>query len=82
MLKETKLRLGFVDNFETTATREALPAGVLRRCVLLCLFAIGTNAGIRRVAANEPGDDTESDLHYIRRRHLTTANLRVRSRRS
>lgn len=76
ILKETELRLGILDGFETTASREALPTDVLRRRLLLGLFAIGTNAGIRRIAANQPGSDTESDLHYIRRRYLTPTNLR------
>jgi TnpA family transposase len=76
MLKEVELRLGITDAFATTATREAITSDVLHRRLLLCLFAIGTNAGIRRIAANEPGDDTESDLHYVRRRYLTAANLR------
>ncbi|MCP4307714.1 MAG: transposase [bacterium] len=75
ILKEPELRLGICDQFETTATREALPTEVLRRR-LLELFAVGTNAGIRRIASSEPGTDTESDLHYIRRRYLTPANLR------
>ena len=76
VLKETELRLGICDRFETTATREALPTETLRRRLLLTLFAVGTNAGIRRVASSEPGTDTESDLHYVRRRYLTPANLR------
>lgn len=76
ILKETELRLGICDQFETTATREALPTELLRRRLLLALFAVGTNAGIRRVSSSEPGTDTESDLHYIRRRYLTPANLR------
>jgi TnpA family transposase len=76
ILKETELRLGITDVFETTANREILAPTVLQRRLLLCVFAIGTNAGIRRIASSEPGDDTESDLHYIRRRYLTPVNLR------
>ena len=75
-LKETELRLGICDRFETTATREALPTETLRRRLLLALFAVGTNAGIRRVASSEQGTDNESDLHHVRRRYLTSANLR------
>lgn len=74
MLTETELRLGLTDLFETVATREAIPPNILQRRLLLCLFAIGTNTGIRRIAANDP--DTESDLHYVRRRYLTAVNLR------
>ena len=76
ILKETELRLGITDVFDTTANREILAPATLQRRLLLCMFAIGTNAGIRRIASNEPGADTESDLHYIRRRYLTAANLR------
>ena len=76
MLKEVELRLGITDQFDTTANRGILPSDVLRKRLLLCLFAIGTNAGIRRVAASEPVHDSESDLHYVRRRYLTVANLR------
>jgi hypothetical protein len=76
ILKEAELRLGITDLFETTANREILAPATLQRRLLLCVFAIGTNAGIRRIASSEPGDDTESDLHYIRRRYLTPVNLR------
>lgn len=51
ILKEAELRLGITDGFETNATREALPPGVLQRRLLLCVFPIGTNAGIRRMRA-------------------------------
>ena len=76
ILKETDLRLGITDLFDTTANREILAPATLQRRLLLCMFAIGTNAGIRRIASSEPGADTESDLQYIRRRYLTAANLR------
>ena len=75
ILKETELRLGLTDQFETSATREAIDPGRFQRRLLLCLFAIGTNTGIRRLAASEQ-TDSESDLHYVRRRYLTAANLR------
>jgi len=29
----------------------------------LAIFAVGTNTGIRRIAANTADTDTESDLH-------------------
>jgi TnpA family transposase len=76
MLKEVELRLGITDGFATTANREMIPPDVLRRRLLLAIFAIGTNTGIRRISANTADTDTESDLHYVRRRYLTTANLR------
>ncbi len=75
MLKEADLRLGITASFETTATREALDPASLQRRILLCLYAYGTNAGIRRMAAGDHGQ-SENDLRYVRRRYLTVANLR------
>jgi hypothetical protein len=75
MLKETDLRIGLTDQFTSTGTRDRLDPAVLQRRLLLCLFAYGTTTGIRRVAAGDH-PDTERDLHDIRRRYLTVANVR------
>ena len=75
MLKETDLRIGLTDKFDTTATRDAIDPTTLQRRLLLCLYAYGTNAGIHRIASGDHGE-TERDLHHVRRRYLTVANLR------
>ncbi|WP_342074942.1 DUF4158 domain-containing protein [Yoonia sp. SS1-5] len=53
-LKETALETGFLDAFETSATRETLPRDVRDQRLLLCLYGLGTNAGLKRVAAGVP----------------------------
>ena len=47
----------------------------LRKRSLLCIYAIGSNAGLKRVsAANE--DVSYSDLRYVKRKCINTANIK------
>jgi TnpA family transposase len=47
----------------------------LQRRLLLCLYALGTNAGLKRVAAGDQGENYR-DLLYVRRRYLSREGLR------
>jgi len=75
MLKEADLRIDFTRAFSSVASREALDPETLRRRLLLCLYALGTNAGLKRIAAGEH-DENYSDLRYVRRRFITREHLR------
>jgi TnpA family transposase len=75
VLKETDLRVGFTQHFTGTGTRSALDPDTLQRRLLLCLFGLGTNAGLKRVCTTLPGE-SEQDLVYIRRRYLHPDALR------
>ena len=61
MLKEADLRIDFTRAFSSVASREALDSETLRRRLLLCLHALGTNAGLKPIAAGEH-DESYSDL--------------------
>lgn|GEM_PF-6575500 len=50
VLKGAALDTGFLDAFETSASRVALPKATLGQRLLLCLYGFGTNAGLKRVA--------------------------------
>ena len=76
VLKEADLRLGFTDLLTTVASRQALPPEVLRKRLLLCLYGLGTNAGLKRVASGDEGS-TYSDLRYVRRRFVHREQLRA-----
>jgi hypothetical protein len=76
VLKEADLRTGFTSEFQTIATRENLPPELLRRRLLLALFALGTNMGIRRIVATGEHGETEAALRRDRRTHITRENLR------
>lgn len=72
MLKETDLRVNFSQHFQTVATRTELSQPTLQKRLLLCLYALGTNAGFKRMAhAEKP-----QDLLYIKRRFINKDNLR------
>ena len=55
VLKETDLRVGFTPHFMDTGTRVALDRATLQRRLLLCLFGLGTNTGLKRVCATARG---------------------------
>src|SRR3712207_7670777 len=48
---------------------------LFRSRLLLCLYGLGTNIGLRRVSAGEHGE-SERDLYYTRRRFITRDHLR------
>ena len=76
ILKETELRAHFTDTFRTVGAREALDGDVLQRRLLLCLYGLGTNAGLKRMCSGG-GEDGYADLQYIRRRYITKEQLRA-----
>ena len=80
ILKETELRVRFTEAFRTIGTREVLSSEALQRRLLLCLYGLGTNAGLKRMCSGG-GEDTYADLQYIRRRSSRKSNCDQRSRR-
>jgi TnpA family transposase len=72
MLGEADHLVGLSGEFPSIATRQALPADVFRRRLLLVLFALGTNTGIARVAAASG----EAALRHVRRHFVNRDNLR------
>jgi len=65
MLTEADHHVGLIDCFPSIATREATPAGTLRERLLLVLFALGTNTGIKHLASGEHGH-SEAALRHVR----------------
>ncbi len=76
IVKEVDLRLNFTSAFRTAASREVLDPPVLQRRLLLCLFGIGTNVGLKRVASQQPGV-TFDELRYVKRRFVNKEALRA-----
>jgi TnpA family transposase len=67
VLKEAALDTGLLDAFETSASRVALSKAALDQRLLLCLYGLGTNAGLKRVAGATPDVRYEELLHVHRR---------------
>lgn len=76
ILKETELRVRLAECFRSVGAREVLPANVLQRRMLLCLYGLGTNAGLKRMCSGG-GEDGYLDLQYVRRRYITKEQLRA-----
>ena len=75
VLKEAVLRSACPSTISSIAGRDAVGGQLLER-LLLVLYAYGTNAGIRAVAAGEHGH-REEELYYVRRRYLTPDLVRA-----
>jgi TnpA family transposase len=75
ILKEADLRIGFTDHFKTMGERENLDRSSLQRRLLLCLYGLGTNTGLKRVSGNQHGISYKELLH-VRRRYIHKAALR------
>ena len=76
ILKEADLRIGFTDVFTSSATREHLDRATLQKRLLLCLYGLGTNTGLKRVSAGDHGESYR-DLLYVRRRFLSKDQIRA-----
>lgn len=80
ILKETDLRVGFTSAFTTAATREATDREEVQRRLLFCLYGLGTNAGLKRLAVGKQGFSYKELLH-TRRRYIDADALRDATRR-
>ena len=76
ILKETDMRLNFTAHFQSAASRETLEPAVVQKRLLLCLYALGTNLGIKRIAHSNHGANY-FDLFYILRKFLSKSALRL-----
>ncbi len=76
VLKETELRVGFTDRFRGLGNREILTRETIRHRMLLCLYGLGTNMGLKPVLS-ENERTTYDELLYIRRRYLHKEALRA-----
>ncbi len=79
VLKETDLRIGFTDAFATAATRETVDRDEVQRRLLLCLYGLGSNAGLKRLSVGNRVSYKE--LLHTRRRYLDKESFRDATRR-
>lgn len=75
ILKETDLRINFSQHFKSVSTREVLGSCTLQKRLLLCLYGLGTNAGIKRLSDEVKGDNYQ-DLLYVKRHFVHKDQLR------
>ncbi len=75
VLKEADIRINFTNHFKTVATHERLDRLTIQKRLLLALYGLGTNTGLKRVSTGKHGV-TYQDLLYIRRKFINKDNLR------
>lgn len=75
MLKEADLRIDFTAAFKSPTAWESLERAVLQPRLLLCLYGLGTNTGLKRMSAEERGVSYKG-LLYVRRRFVNKEHLR------
>ena len=75
ILKETDLQVDFTRNFKSMGTREILERETLQKRLLLCLYGMGTNTGLKRINTGIKGEKYQ-DLLYVRRRYIHKDQLR------
>ncbi len=75
MLKETDLRVKFTRHFKSVSSRENLDPKVLQKRLLIDLYGLGTNTGIKRLSLGELGEKYQ-DLLYVRRKFIHKSQLR------
>ncbi|MFD6038450.1 Tn3 family transposase [Streptomyces griseoincarnatus] len=77
VLKNSDFLTGFTEEFSSVAAYERIDRDVLQRRLLLALFALGTNMGIRAIVATGEHGETEAALRHVRRHFITVDSLRA-----
>ncbi|MCL2321000.1 MAG: Tn3 family transposase, partial [Oscillospiraceae bacterium] len=76
VLKETDLRINFTEHFKTIASRERLDRDTIQKRLILVLYGLGTNTGLKRISAGTHGESYQ-DLLYIKQKFINKDNLRI-----
>lgn len=75
ILKECDLLINFTEQMETVACNSKIDPTELRKRLLLCLYGIGSNTGLKRISIAN-GDVSCGDLRYTKKRFLNKTNVR------
>jgi TnpA family transposase len=75
VLMETARQTGFLEEFTTSGDRVILDDDTLRQRLVLCLYGLGTNAGLKRVSAGTE-DASYPELLHVRHRFIHKEALR------
>ena len=75
ILKEVDFRVGFTDDFKSLTGQQRLPQAELQKRLLLCLYGLGTNAGLTSVSMGDHGISYDN-LKYVYRRFISKEAIR------
>lgn len=75
ILKECDLLIHFTGQMATIGRNSNIDPDDLRKRLLLCLYGIGSNTGLKRISIAN-GDVNYSDLRYVKTRFINKINVR------
>ncbi|CAA7197404.1 hypothetical protein CHRY9293_03463 [Chryseobacterium potabilaquae] len=75
ILKEADMRIGFTECFKTQRSSERLNRDELQKRLLLGLYGLGTNTGLKRISAGRHGVNYKELLH-VRKFYIYKTALR------
>lgn len=75
ILKECDLLINFTNKMETIGRSSKISPRDLRKRLLLCLYGIGSNTGLKRISIAN-GDVNFSDLCYVKNRFINKINVK------
>ena len=75
ILKECDLLINFTEQMATIGRNSNIDPDELRKRLLLCLYGIGSNTGLKRISIAN-GDVNHSDLRYVKARFINKVNVR------
>lgn len=76
VIKEVDFRVGFSKNFKNVGFRNKISPETLQKRLLLCIYGLGSNVGLKRVASAHTGE-TYGDLRYVKNRYLESGAIRL-----
>jgi len=77
ILKEADFRIGFTKCLESAATRESINEDALTKRLLLCIFGLGSNTGLKRMSGRGENQESYDSLRYVKRRFINCRNVRL-----
>jgi len=75
ILKESDLRLNFTKFFKSTAANEKLSRDIIQRRLILSLYSLATNTGLKGVSSGTM-NEKHLDLFYVKTKFIDKENLR------
>ena len=76
ILKEADFRVGFTKRFQSISSRESINPDSLRKRLLLGVFGLGSNIGLKRMSGLGKAQERYDALRYVKRRFITCQNVR------
>lgn len=76
ILKETDFYTDLTSQFKSSGVRESMDRETIKRRLLMALFSLGTNTGLKRIAKASNDPESFDELRYVKRKFINKDSLR------